>query len=117
MSELLERIKRKHLVARLYRAMHPSNSTCGCCGLPWAVAKPHHVDMIEPTDESCGGGFFSVCEWCWKNKSWNEISNSVVDLHLYWQRDGLKHNYAPPYKLTDMLAKTQQDYENEKQGE
>lgn len=58
MSELFERIKRKPFVARIYHVMHPSYSTCGCCGLPWAVAKPHHIDMTEPTDESCGGGFF-----------------------------------------------------------
>lgn len=114
MSELLERIKRKPFVAGVYRMMHPSYSTCGCCGLPWAVAKPHHIDMVECTDEHCGRGFFPVCEWCWQNKSWEEISNAVIDLHKFWFFDGLEHGYEPPYTLKEMLDKTGQDYEKRK---
>lgn len=110
MSGRFERIKRKPFMARLYRVLYPTYSTCVCCGLPWAVVKAHIIDMTECADEHCGRAFFPVCEWCWQNKSWLEISNAVVDLHKFWFLDGLEHDYEPPYTLADMLSKAQQEY-------
>lgn len=110
MSNILERIKRTPFIAGVYRMMHPSFSACGCCGLPWAVAKNHTVDMVECTDEHCGSGFFTVCEWCWQHKPIEEIDDAIKKLYRYWVADGFVHDYEPPYTLGDMLKKAHEDY-------
>ena len=111
MGNLIERIKRTGLLVRYYQTLHPDNSTCGCCGLPWAVVKPHSIDMVECTNEHSGQGFFPVCEWCWQNKPYIEIVNAVINLHEFWAINGRLEGYEPPYTLQEMLKKTREDYE------
>lgn len=55
----LEEIKRLPLVVKAYQHLYPDNTTCGICGLPWAVCKPKFIEL----DDSLGT--FSVCEHCW----------------------------------------------------
>ena len=114
MIDLLERIIRVPFISSIFRIMHPNYGTCGCCGLPWALAEGHSIDMVECTDEHCGEGFFPVCEWCWQHKSFDEITNAVVSLYEFWYIDGLKHGYKPSYPLSEMLAKTRSEYERKK---
>jgi len=77
-TEELEQIKRHPEVARAYRKLYPHHSTCGICGLPWSVAKPHHVNLGN------GKGCFAVCERCWGNAKhfavlWRPHVDAYVD--------------------------------------
>ena len=104
---MIERLKRLSFVASAYRAMHPYNTTCGCCGLPWAVVRIHFIDMVECTDEHSGSGFFPVCEYCWQHKSQEDIDKAVIKVHTMWVDDryhGMIQNV--PYELEDMLRET-----------
>ena len=97
-----ERLKRLPFVAAIYRALHPSNSTCGCCGLPWAVVKSHTIEM-EENDHGGGSGFFPVCEYCWQHKPQKEINKAIVRLYHWWEYDCERAGVEVPYKLDDML--------------
>ena len=105
MKNIFERLKRLPFVAALLRMKHPYESHCFICHLPWSSCKHHFVDLTECTDEHCGEGFFTVCEYCWQRASWDEIGRSVVELHSWWQRDG--HNELT---LIEMLEKAHKDY-------
>ena len=97
-----ERLKRLPFVAAIYRALHPSNSTCGCCGLPWAVVKNHTIHM-EENDRGGGSGFFPVCEYCWQHKPQKEINKAIERLYRWWEYDCGRAGVEVPYKLDDML--------------
>ena len=99
-----ERLKRLPFVAKIYRSLHPTYSTCGCCGLPWAVVKSHTIAMQECNEKHSGHGFFPVCEWCWQHKTQEEIDNAIIKLHRLWEIDCRALNIEVPYKLEDMLA-------------
>lgn len=63
----LEEIKRLPFVVKAYQYLYPSYSTCGICGLPWAVCKPKFIEL----DDSVGT--FSVCEHCWNKATLPEL--------------------------------------------
>ena len=98
--KILEELKRLPFVTPIYRALHPTNSTCGCCGLPWASVK-HHIVKMAPDR-----GFFPVCEYCWQTKKKDKIIKAVMDLYYWWELDSIRDNFEVPYKLSDMMAKT-----------
>jgi len=103
MEQIIERLKRLPFVAAQYRRLHPSNSTCGCCGLPWAVVTPHSIQMRDPRPGVSGSGFFPVCEYCWQHRPQVEIDNAIVELHRWWERDSILYDIQVPYSLEAML--------------
>lgn len=105
---MLERIKRNKLIALIYRALHPSYSTCFICGLPWSNCKIHDIEMVKCTDEHCGEGFFPVCEYCWQHSEWEDIADAVIQLYGVW---AMTQNKLP-YHLQDMLDKAEEDFKN-----
>ena len=93
---MLERLKRLPFVVKFLQIRHPSNSTCGICGLPWASCKSHDITIKQ------GYGFFPVCEWCWNNKSYIDNRQTIIDLFKKW-RNECDGSYELPYTLSEML--------------
>lgn len=106
MSERLKRLRRLPYVAKMYRAMNPTYSTCLICGLPWNKCGEHHtITMRECTDDHCSEGFFPVCEFCWQHAGLPAILTAVRRLHNMWlQQD------CHPYDIDDMIEATKRDY-------
>lgn len=101
-----QKIKRWPLITFVFRLIHPHESTCGICGLPWSSCNPSHtVDMIECTPEHSGEGFFPVCEYCWQHNSFNKIKDTIIKLYACWE-----WSYGSPYSLDDMIEKAENDY-------
>lgn len=87
-----EKIKRWPIVAWFLRLRYPWNSTCLICGLPWSACEDHSI----PIDR--GHGFFPVCEWCWRHKSYRQNREAVIKLHRNWAVMG-----GSPYSLVEMI--------------
>ena len=104
MSALCERLKRLGPVVRYYQKKYPSNSTCYRCGLPWSVLEIHNIAVIKCTEEHCGKGFFTCCEYCWQRMTDLEKIDSVIDLFYKWE-----HSYGSPYTEEEMLDALAQD--------
>ena len=106
MKHIWQKIKRWPVLIPIFRILHPHESTCGICGLPWSSCRPSHtIDMVECTDKQVGKGFFPICEHCWQHESLDAILTAVYDLHEFWLNEGCQ-----PYKLEDMIKKTIRDY-------
>lgn len=100
---IIERLKRKPIVAAIFRALHPCYSTCRCCGLPWKVTEPHLVHYINAP----GMGFFAVCEYCWQQKSREQIEDATRKLYHSWSERAKELR-----DLDEMLEATRKDYES-----
>lgn len=93
-------------MAKIFRKLHPSDGTCGICGLPWSSCMPfHNIEMVKCTDDHHGEGFFPVCEYCWQHESLDAILTAVRRLHKEWVRLG-----HTTYELVDMIDATFRDY-------
>lgn len=97
-----ERLKRKPLIAALYRIIYPSYGTCGCCGLPWSVAHPHIINYRSKPS----WGFFAVCDYCFEHKPLGEIDDATLELHYGRLRRG--HDDED---INEMIEETHKDYE------
>ena len=58
----IDELKRLPFVSDALAAIHPHNSTCGVCGLPWCECKPECIDINEHT------GVFYVCDYCFRHR-------------------------------------------------
>lgn len=96
-----ERLKRLPFVVKFLQIIHPSNSTCRICGLPWASCKSHSITVDQ------GYGFFPVCEWCWNHKSKRENERAVIELFHKWHRT----EYGSPFALEQMIDAFKSDWE------
>ena len=99
---IIERLKRKPIVAAIFRRLHPYYSTCGCCGLPWKVAEPHIVKYRTKAYM----GFFAVCEYCWQHQPREKIEDATRELYHAWSEMGREER-----DLDEMLEETRKDYE------
>lgn len=108
--KIIEKIKRLPFVTPIFRMLHPTNSTCGCCGLPWASVKHHTIMMAKDR------GFFPVCEYCWQTKSKEEIDKAITDLYIWWEHDSIRYDFEVPYTLDEMLYKAHEELKNRKNG-
>lgn len=99
---IIERLKRKPIVAAIFRRLHPYYSTCGCCGLPWKVAEPHIVKYRTKAYM----GFFAVCEYCWMHQPLEKIEDATRELYHAWSETGREEK-----DLDEMLEETRKEYE------
>ena len=97
-------MKRLKPIAAIYRRLYPSYSTCGCCGLPWDVVKPHFIKLTEYID------FFPVCEWCWQHRKLADIDYAVIKIHREWLQFYEKEGLEMPYDIDEMIEATHMDY-------
>lgn len=97
-----EELKRLPFVSAALAAIHPHNSTCGVCGLPWCECKP---ECIEINEREC---VFYVCCYCFRHSSLEEILRATVNGYIsdYSNRD----SFVNEYDLVSILEKTQERY-------
>lgn len=99
---IIERLKRKPIVAAIFRALHPDYSTCRCCGLPWKVIEHHRVNYRTLPYM----GFSAVCEYCWQHQPLEKIEEATRKLYNSWSEKGKELR-----DLDEMLEETRKDYE------
>lgn len=54
----------RRLIGGITHRVYPQYSTCGRCGRPWNVAKPHYTNY-QRSITGGGAGCFPLCEPCW----------------------------------------------------
>lgn len=99
-SDLIEKLKRKKCVVRVYRRLYPQYGTCGCCGLPWPVVQIHHIDVTNDL------GYFAFCEHCFQHKSFEDLRNSATELWRRWAADA----QLPPYSRIEFYSAFVKDW-------
>lgn len=99
---IIERLKRKPIVAAMFRALYPDYSTCRCCGLPWNMTESHIVHYRTKPYM----GFFAVCEYCWHHQPLEKIEEATRKLYYSRSKKGREERY-----LDEMLEETRKDYE------
>lgn len=83
-----ENIIRWRPVAWLLRKLHPYDSICVHCHLPWTNVNPHFVDY------KTGEGFFAVCEHCYQRMTDEELEEAYQKLwHVVWRDCGKPCSY------------------------
>ena len=70
------------------RLLNPYYGTCGRCGRPWNVCKPH------TTDYKIGYGCFPLCEDCWGELTPEKRLPYYRKLYDRWEREGTIYNYV-----------------------
>lgn len=103
-----EELKRLPFVSGALATIHPHNSTCGVCGLPWCECKPECIETNERE------GVFYVCEYCFRHSSLEEVLRATVHGYMgqyisiseYSNRDV----FVNEHDLVGVLMKTQERY-------
>ena len=103
-----DELKRLPFVSAALATIHPHNSTCGVCGLPWCECKPECIEINEHT------GCFYVCHYCFKHSSLEEVLKVTVDGYITQYRSitefHQRESFVQEYDLVGILEKTQERY-------
>ena len=103
-----DELKRLPFVSAALAAIHPYNSTCGVCGLPWGECKGECIEMGD------GTGCFYVCHYCFKHSSLEEVLKATVDGYIEQYRSitgfSQMESFVQEYDLVSILEKTQERY-------
>lgn len=103
-----DELKRLHFVSAALAAIHPHNSTCGVCGLPWCECEPECIGIDD------NKGCFYVCDYCFRHSSLEEILRATVKGYMgqycsipeYSDREF----FVNENDLVGILEKTQERY-------
>lgn len=103
-----EQIKRLPFVVSAFQTVHPNQSVCGICGLPWSECGTKNIDLDG------GIGVFYVCPYCFEHSSLEEVlkatssgyAKQVNSFYDYFKRA----DFIKTHDLTDILMKTQEKY-------
>lgn len=103
-----EELKRLPFVSAALATIHPHNSTCGVCGLPWCECKRECIDINEHT------GVFYVCDYCFRHRSLEEVLKATaagyVEQYKSITEFHQRENFVQEHDLVDILIKTRERY-------
>lgn len=103
-----EQIKRLPFVVSAFQTVHPYQSVCGICGLPWSECGSMNIKLSEKS------GVFYVCPYCFEHSTLEEVlkatssgyAEQVKSIYKYIE----KEDFIKTHDLTDILMKTQEKY-------
>lgn len=103
-----DEIKRLPFVVAAYQKIHPTESHCGICNLPWSACGAEHININDDY------GVFYVCPHCWKKSDLQTVLKATTQGYLgqfhSCTTDENKAYFLKTHKLIDILMKTEQKY-------
>lgn len=90
--------KRKINNVFMFQAMHPSNSHCNKCGLPWAECKSKSINY------SPSSGVFAMCEYCWEH---SDVEERVHHFKTLWYEHRNRHNHTYDFTVIEAEIRKQ----------
>ena len=103
-----DEIKRLPFVVAAYQKIHPTESHCGICNLPWSACGSEHININDDY------GVFYVCPHCWKKSDLQTVLKATTQGYLgqfhSCTTDENKAYFLKTHKLIDILMKTEQKY-------
>ncbi len=105
----LEELKRLQPIAETYRAIYPSESTCGICGLPWSACGPKIINISGE-----GLGVFYVCPYCFKTQPLKEVLKATAKGYAEQlrtaRRSGEEKAFIEHHDFTTIIANTAEEH-------
>lgn len=104
-----DEIIRLPFVAEAFKILHPTESVCGICQLPWSLSGTKYIST------SPKGGVFYVCPYCFKHSSLEQVLKATVNGYMnQYERVSEEHKeeFLKNHDLLEILIKTSNEYEN-----
>ena len=102
-----DEILRLPSVAEALQILHPTESVCGICHLPWSISGAKYIST------SSEGGVFYVCPYCFKHSSLEQVLNATVEGYMK-QYENVHEEYGrefrKKYDLLKILRETAREY-------
>lgn len=102
-----DEIIRLPFVAEALQVLHPTESVCGICHLPWSLSGAKYIST------SSKGGVFYVCPYCFRHSSLEQVLKATVDGYMSQYEQISAENgreFRKEHDLLKILMKTAEEY-------